>query len=131
VSETSHADVYGAGNAVDGNASSYWESANHAFPQSLTVDLGAATSVSRIVLRLPPSPAWGTRTQTLAVLGSTSGGCSWSTVKESAAYTFDPATGNKATITFGATSQRYLQLTFTANTGWPAGQVSEYEVYAS
>ena len=49
----------------------------------------------------------------------------------SAGYTFNPATGNTVTITFPATRQRYLRLTFTGNTGWPAGQVSEYEVYAS
>jgi hypothetical protein len=35
------------------------------------------------------------------------------------------------TITFPATSQRYLRLNFTANTGWPAGQASELQVYAS
>ncbi|MEV6710330.1 glycosyl hydrolase family 28-related protein [Micromonospora wenchangensis] len=44
---------YGAGNAVDGNAGTYWESANNAFPQSLTVDLGAARTVDRVVLKLP------------------------------------------------------------------------------
>jgi len=125
---TSFVDVYGAGNSVDGNAASYWESANHAFPQSLTVDLGAATSVSRVVLRLPPLPAWQTRTQTLSVLGSTDGSA-YSTVKASAGYIFDPATGNTATITFPASSPRYLRLMFTSNTGWPAAQVSEYEVY--
>jgi hypothetical protein len=48
-----------------------------------------------------------------------------------AGYTFDPATGNTVTVTFGASSQRYVRLTFTANTGWPAGQLSEFEVYAS
>jgi hypothetical protein len=42
---------------------------------------------------------------------------------------FDPATGNTATITFATTSQRRLRLTFTGNTGWPAGQLSELEVY--
>jgi hypothetical protein len=118
------------GNAVDGDANSYWESNNNAFPQSLTVDLGASRSVGRIVLKLPPSSAWGTRTQTLSVLGSTDG-ANFSTVKASAGYTFDPGTGNTATITFPATSRRYLRLSFTANTGWPAGQVSEFEGYTS
>jgi hypothetical protein len=129
-SESSHTDVYGSGNAVDGNPSTYWESANNAFPQSLTVDLGSVGSVSRIVLTLPPSAAWQTRTQTLSVLGSTDGG-SYSTVVGSAPYTFDPATGNAVTIRFGATPRRFLRLTFTANTGWPAGQASEFEVYGS
>jgi hypothetical protein len=129
VAETSHVDVYVAANVVDGNASSYWESAS-TFPQSLTVDLGSAVSVSRVVLKLPPATAWATRTQTLSVLGSTDG-ASYSTVVGSAGYTFNPSSGNTVTITFPATSRRYLRLTFTGNTGWPAGQLSEFEVYAA
>ena len=121
---------YGPGNAVDGNSSSYWESANNAFPQWLQVDLGATTAISRIVLKLPPPSAWGTRTQTLSVQGSTNGS-SFSTVVGSTGYTFNPATGNTVTITFPSTSQRYVRLNFTGNTGWPAGQISEFEIYAS
>ena len=60
-------------NAVDGNANSYWESRNNAFPQWLQVDLGAAVSVNQTVLKLPPAAAWQTRTQTLTVQGSTTG----------------------------------------------------------
>ncbi|MBM7491886.1 hypothetical protein JOD64_003108 [Micromonospora luteifusca] len=130
VTETSHSDVYAAANTVDGNPNTYWESANNAFPQSLTVDLGANRSVSRVVLKLPPSSAWQTRTQTLSVLGSTNGS-TFATLKASAGYTFNPASGNTATVTFTATSQRYLRLTITGNTGWPAGQLSEFEVYSS
>ncbi|MGK5523157.1 discoidin domain-containing protein, partial [Micromonospora sp. URMC 107] len=115
---------------VDGNANTYWESANNAFPQSLTVDLGTSRTVSRVVLKLPPSSAWQTRTQTLSVLGSTTGS-SFTTLKASAGYTFDPATGNTVTVTLAATSQRYLRLTFTGNSSWPAGQLSEFEVYSS
>jgi hypothetical protein len=116
--------------ANDGNTSSYWESANNAFPQWLQVDLGASTSVSRLVLTLPPSTSWGARTQTLSVLGSNDG-TSFTTVKASAGYTFDPNTGNTVTITFTAASWRYWRLNFTANTGWPAGQVSEFQVWAT
>jgi hypothetical protein len=130
VTGSSAVQSYVAGNTVDGNAETYWESANNAFPQSLTVDLGAATSVSRVVLKLPPAAAWAQRVQTVAVLGSIDGGA-YGTVKAGATYTFDPGSGNTATITFPATSQRYLRLTFTANTGWPAAQLSEVEVYAS
>ncbi|MCW2974785.1 MAG: coagulation factor 5/8 type domain protein [Actinomycetia bacterium] len=116
--------------ANDNNTSSYWESANNTFPQWLQVDLAASTSVSRIVVTLPPSTSWATRTQTLSVLGSIDG-TTFTTVVASAGYTFNPATGNTVTITFGATSQRYLRLNFTANTGWPAGQASEFQVYTS
>ncbi len=128
--ESSHTQVYGSANAVDGDANSYWESANNAFPQWVQVDLGAATAISRIVLRLPPSPAWGVHAQTLSVLGSATGS-SFSTIVGSAGYTFDPATGNTVTIRFASTSTRYLRLNITGSTGWPAGQVSEFEVYAS
>ena len=127
---SSSVDAYQPGNAGDGNASSYWESSSNAFPQSLTVDLGQARSVSRVVLKLPPAAAWATRTQTLSVLGSADGS-SYSTVKASAGYTFNPSSGNTATVAIPATSQRYLRLTFTGNTGWPAGQISEFEAYTS
>ncbi|MFI1091227.1 discoidin domain-containing protein [Streptomyces sp. NPDC020917] len=130
-SESSHTQSYGSGNAVDGDPNSYWESANNAFPQWLQVDLGAPTGIGRIVLGLPPSSAWGARTQTLSVQGSNDGG-TFSQVLGSAAYTFDPATGNTATATLPAgTTARYVRLTFTANTGWPAGQVADLQVYAS
>ncbi|PTA47425.1 discoidin domain-containing protein [Micromonospora sp. RP3T] len=130
VAETSHADVYGAGNTVDGNADTYWESANSAFPQSVTVDLGSARPVARVVLKLPPSAAWQTRTQTVAVLGSTDG-ASFTTLKSAAGYTFDPASGNSVSIALPSADRRFVRLTFTGNTGWPAGQLSEFEVYAS
>ncbi|HEY2672902.1 MAG TPA: discoidin domain-containing protein [Rugosimonospora sp.] len=129
--ESSHTQVYGSGNAVDGDPNTYWESANNAFPQWLQVDLGATVGARRVVLKVPPPSAWGTRTQTLSVSGSVDGS-SFATVVGSAGYTFNPATGNTATITFPSTaSVRYLRLTFTGNTGWPAGQVSEFEVYSA
>ena len=93
------------------------------------VDLGAPTDVGRIVLRLPPSTAWGARTQTLSVAGSTDGS-TFITIVASAGYTFNPATGNTVTVTFAATNRRFIRLNFTANTGWPAGQVSELQVFA-
>jgi hypothetical protein len=87
--------------------------------------------VRRLVLKLPPSPDWGARTQTIAVLGSTDGS-SFSTVAGPRDYRFDPASGNTVTVNLpGDTSLRWLRLTVTANTGWPAGQLSEVEVYAT
>ncbi|WP_250007378.1 discoidin domain-containing protein [Actinoplanes sp. M2I2] len=127
-SASSVSDVYGAGNAGDGNASTYWESSNNAFPQWLQVDLGTATQVNQVVLKLPPATAWATRTQTLTVQGSTTGS-SFSTLKASAGYTFNPAGGNAVTVDFTAASARFVRLSFTGNTGWPAGQLSELEVY--
>ncbi|MEU4339566.1 hypothetical protein AB0F59_33840 [Micromonospora lupini] len=52
-----------------------------------------------MVLKLPPSSAWATRTQTLAVTGSTDGG-SFGTLVESAGRTVDPSTGNQVALTF-------------------------------
>ncbi|MEW2297354.1 discoidin domain-containing protein [Streptomyces sp. NPDC006743] len=128
---TGSQDVYTPGKAVDGDANSYWESANNAFPQSLTVDLGSSQSVRRLVLKLPPSAAWGARTQTIAVLGSTDG-TNYTTVAGAQGYRFEPATGNSVTVALPAgTALRWLRLTVSGNTGWPAGQFSEVEAYAT
>ncbi|WP_433653201.1 discoidin domain-containing protein [Micromonospora zamorensis] len=121
---------YVASNSNDGNASTYWESANNAFPQWIQADLGATVSVDRVVLKLPPASDWQTRTQTLSVLGSTNGS-TFTTLKASAGYTFNPASGNTATVSFTAASTRYVRVQVTGNTGWPAAQLSEVEVYGA
>jgi hypothetical protein len=92
------------------------------------VDLGSAQSTSRIVLQLPAS--WEARNETLSVLGSTDG-TTFTTIVPSTSYGFTPGSGNTVTITFAATVQRYLRLNLTANSGWPAGQVSEFQVWNS
>ncbi|MEU4240087.1 discoidin domain-containing protein [Actinoplanes sp. NPDC026619] len=125
-SASGHVQNYAPGNVVDGDTASYWESANNAFPQWIQVDLGAATTVGRLVLKLPP--AWGARAQTLAATGSTNGS-SFSTLAGAAARTFDPATGNAVTVTCTPAQARYVRLTVTGNTAWPAGQLSTVEVY--
>ncbi|MCZ1003957.1 discoidin domain-containing protein [Streptomyces mirabilis] len=127
-SESSHTDVYPSSNVTDGNQGSYWESANNTFPQWVQVDLGSARSASRVVLQLPAG--WGARTQTLTLGGSTDG-TTFTTLKSSAAHTFDPSTRNTVTLTFPAATQRYFRVTITANSGWPAGQVSEFQIWTS
>src|SRR3954462_5686916 len=124
----SYTDVYPAGNAGDGNANTYWESQNNAFPQWLQVDLGSAVPGNQVVLELPPSTSWATRPDTLTIAGS-SDGSTFSTLKAGAGYTFDPASGNTVTVALTTATTRFVRLTFTANTGWPAGQLSELEVY--
>ncbi|MFC6089941.1 discoidin domain-containing protein [Saccharothrix lopnurensis] len=126
---SSHSDVYQPGNAGDGNQTTYWESSNNAFPQWLRADLGAALKVDRVVLKLPTAN-WSSRTQTLAVQHSANG-TSFSDLVASAQYTFNPASNNTVTIPFTATTTRYLRLLITGNTGWPAGQVSEFEVHGT
>ncbi|GAA3435357.1 discoidin domain-containing protein [Kutzneria kofuensis] len=118
---------YVPANANDGDQSSYWESTNNAFPQWLQVDLGASVSSTQIVLKLPTAN-WGARTETLTVQGSTDGS-NFSQLVASAGYTFDPASNNTVTINYTPVTTRYLRLNITGNTGWPAGQVSEFEVY--
>lgn len=127
MSASGHTQTYVAGNAGDGNQGTYWESPNNAFPQWLQVDLGAAVAVERLVVKLPTA-GWGARTQTIEVQGS-SDGSSFSTIVAAAPVSFAPAAANTATITFAPATTRYVRLRFTANTGWPAGQVSELEVY--
>ncbi|MCO8272773.1 discoidin domain-containing protein [Actinoplanes sp. TRM 88003] len=119
---------YGAGNVTDGNAGSYWESPNNSFPQWVQVDLGSSLAIDQVKLKLPPPAEWATRTQTLSVQGSTNNS-SWSTLSASAGRTFNPASGNAVTIDFAAATVRYVRVNVTANTGWPAAQLSEVEVY--
>ncbi|KAB1918960.1 discoidin domain-containing protein, partial [Micromonospora sp. ALFpr18c] len=123
---TSTNQSYTAANVVDGNAASYWESANNAFPQSVTIDLGSARSVDRVVLKLPSG--WEQRTQTLSVLGSTDGS-SYATLASSAGRVFNPGAGNTVSIGLPSGDRRFIRVTVTGNTGWPAAQLSEVEVY--
>ncbi len=117
-----------AANAVDSNTNTYWESLTP-LPQSLTVDLGSATTVGRVTLKL--NPGWGGRIQNVAVLGSTNG-TTFTTLAPAADYTFDPNTNlNTINIPFTAVSERYIRVQISSNNGAPGAQVAEYEVYAS
>ena len=119
---------YVAGNLNDGNQATYWESVNNAFPQWAQIDLGSEQSIDQVVLKLPSN--WEARTQTLSIQGS-SNGSGFATIVSSAAYTFSPASGNAVTINFTPFTTRYVRVHIIANTGWPAGQLSELEVYGA
>ncbi|HEV2639650.1 MAG TPA: discoidin domain-containing protein [Actinocrinis sp.] len=126
---SSYTQTYVASNTTDGNTNTYWEGTNGAWPTTLSVNLGASKSVGSVVLNLPPSSSWGTRTQTLSVLGSTNGS-SYTTLVNSATYTFNPSTGNTVTIQLPAgTTDQYVQLSFTANNVQNGAQLSELSVY--
>lgn len=118
-----------AANLTDSNTGTYWESAaGVAFPQTATVDLGAATPISKTVFKI--NPAWGgTRTENLQILGSTDG-ANFSTLVPAGDYTFDSTTDNTVSISFSSASVRYVQVKVSSNTGWPAAQIAEFEVYA-
>jgi hypothetical protein len=129
VSASSSTQTYVAANAVDGNTSTYWEGTNGAWPTNFTVNLGATHSLSSLVIDLPPSSAWQTRTQTLSVLGSTNGS-SYSTLVGSATYTWNPSTGNTVTIPLpSGTSDQYIELSLTANSVQNGAQMSELQVF--
>ncbi|HMG52967.1 MAG TPA: choice-of-anchor D domain-containing protein, partial [Kofleriaceae bacterium] len=117
-----------ASNAVDGNPSTYWESVNGSFPQNLTVDLGTAIPIGRVILKLPPLAAWTTRNQPFSVLTSTDN--TTFTTRATSAGVFNPAVANNTvTVDFTAVVARYVRIQITANSGWPAGQISEFEVW--
>ena len=105
-----------AANANDGNRASYWESSNNALPQWIQADLGSSVRVDRVVLRLPDG--WEPRTQTLKIQGSTNGS-DFTDLTASKAYAFNAAGGETATISFDATTTRYVRVLVTANTGQP------------
>ena len=126
---SSTASGYPSSNAVDGNTSSYWEGGSGTWPTTLTVDTGSSQTLGSLVIDLPPATAWSTRTQTLTVLGSTNDS-TWTTLVGSATYTWNPSTGNTVSITLpSGTTDRYVQLSFTANNVQNAAQVSEFQIF--
>jgi beta-xylosidase len=128
ITASSHTQNYVATNANDGNTSTYWESTDGAWPSTLTVNLGATHTLNSVIVDLPPSTAWQTRTQTFSVLGSTNNS-TWTTLVGSATYTFNPSTGNTVTINLPTgTSEQYIELSFTANSVQNGAQVSELDV---
>ena len=130
VSASSYTQTYTPANAVDGNTSTYWESVNGSWPATFTVDLGSTQTLGSLVLDLPPSSAWSTRTQTLSVLGSTNNS-TWTTLVASATYTWNPSTGNTVTINLPAgTADRYVELSFTANNVQNGAQLSELQIFS-
>ncbi|MFE3140108.1 discoidin domain-containing protein [Streptomyces scopuliridis] len=123
---SSFTEVYGPGNANDGNKASYWESRNNAFPQWIQADLGSSVRVNQVVLRLPDG--WGARDQTLKIQGSDNNSA-FTDLTASKAYTFNAAGGQAVTIPLDAVTTRYVRVLITANTGQPGGQLSELEIY--
>lgn len=116
---------YLAENLTDGSQATYWESTNGSLPQWAQVDLGTGATVEEVVLKLPTG--WEARTQTLSVQAGTDGS-TFTTLAASAQRRFDPASGNTVTIDVPDTKARYVRVAVSANSGWPAGQLSELEV---
>lgn len=114
---------------TDANPMTYWESVNGEFPQTVTVDLGAQIIADRVVLKLPPVADWGQRTQTIEILTSTDG-ATFTTVVPATGLHFDAATGNQVAVDLPDPAASQIRLVISGNTGWPAAQLAELEVYA-
>ncbi|WP_426251985.1 discoidin domain-containing protein [Paenibacillus pabuli] len=119
---------FAAANANDDNINTYWEGGSN--PSSLTLDLGSNHKITSIVLKLNPDSIWSTRTQTIQVLGHNQETTTFSNLVSAQSYTFNPASGNTVTIPVTATVKR-LQLNITANSGAPAGQIAEFQVFGT
>ena len=84
-------------------------------------------SVGSVTLDLPPVTDWSTRTETLSVLGSTNGS-NWTTLRRIDRLHVQPVDReHRLDQPAAGTSDQYLELDVTGNTGWDAAQVSEFE----
>ncbi|QJD83814.1 discoidin domain-containing protein [Cohnella herbarum] len=122
------ADAFPPELAVDGDPYTYWESTAKKFPQSLTLDLGEEKAVGKVILRLPPQDAWEARDQEIEVLVSADGE-TFTSVLAPKPYTFDPKNANAVEIALTGVTTKFVRLTITGNTGWPAAQIAEFEAY--
>jgi len=112
VSVSSFHDIYVAANAVDGEATSYWES--EGFPAEFTISLDGSQTVQTVAVSLNPSSLWETRTQAFEVLVSDDG-TNFTTAVAEEHHEFDPLTGNAVRIDFDPVSASYVKLIFTSN----------------
>ncbi|WP_371480164.1 discoidin domain-containing protein [Kitasatospora sp. NBC_00315] len=127
ISANSSVFTFVAANANDNDATTYWEGAGGSYPNTLTTQLGSNANVNSVVLKLNPSSAWSTRTQTIEVLGREQSATGFTSLVGAKQYTFDPASGNTVTIPLTATAAD-VQLKITTNTGSGAGQIAEFQV---
>jgi hypothetical protein len=131
ITASSHVFDFVETNANDDNVGTYWESASGAYPATLSVNMGAKATVSSVVVKLNPDAIWGTRTQTIEVLGRPAHSGGFTSLVGAKTYTFDPSSGgNTVTIPVSATVAD-VQLKFTTNSGAPGGQVAEFQVMGS
>ncbi|GAB3974877.1 discoidin domain-containing protein [Plantactinospora veratri] len=128
ITASSTVHTFVAANANDDNVATYWEGAGGAYPSVLTVQLGANATVSSVVVRLNPDSAWGPRSQTIAVLGREQSGSSFSSLAAATLYSFNPGSGNSVTIPVSG-NVADVRLSITSNSGAPAGQVAEFQVF--
>jgi len=112
VTASSFTDIYVATNAVDGAATSYWES--DGFPAEFTISLDGAHNIQTVAVSVNPSPLWEARTQAFEILISDDG-TNFTTIVEETHHEFDPLTGNMVRIDFEPVSASFVKLIFTHN----------------
>jgi hypothetical protein len=128
VRSNNHIYDFTATKAVDGDLLTYFEGAANAYPNELTVDLGAMRRIRALRIKLNPRRIWQKRAQTIEVLVSADG-AAFTTALKAAEYEFDPVSGeNTVTIPCEAEA-RYVRLSFKANTGATGGQAAELEIF--
>ncbi|GAA2396406.1 penicillin acylase family protein [Dactylosporangium salmoneum] len=110
---------YSAGAAVDGDPTTRWSSW-WTDNQSITVDLGSAKPVRRVILRW--ESAYGSRYR----IETSANGSSWST-----AATVDAGNGGLDNVTFAPVSARYVRMTGVARGTSYGYSLWEFEVYGS
>lgn len=126
LSATGSNQAYGAGNAGDGNTSSYWEGKPGAANQ-LTLTFAPPCTPEKLIICLPPSPVWEKRTQSITISTSADGADFIEALPQSD-YIFDPNTENKVEILLPTQEVTAIRLTFHSNTAATAGQVAEIYV---
>ncbi|MEO3752071.1 discoidin domain-containing protein [Streptomyces sp. B6B3] len=119
---------HGAAHITDGDRDTYWESSGAALPQWVRADLGAATRVDEVVLKLPAD--FAPREQTLTIEGSIDG-TGYTTLAPSATHSFDPASDHTVTVPLHDVRTRYLRVEVTDTSGGRPAQLAELEVSAA
>ncbi len=130
VSASGFNDVYDPVNVNDGDRGTYWEGSPDAGENAVTVNLENSCSIHTVVVALNPGAIWSKRTQTMTISISEDGQ-SFTELKPSADYNFDPKTGNQVVVDFDEVTAKYVRVAISKNTGAVGGQIAELEVYSN
>ncbi len=129
VTSGAHTDVYVKTNVNDGSTDTYWESKG--WPAEMTINLEQTRTIGTVAVCLNPASIWEARIQEIAVWVSLDGEA-FTEVSPATKYPFDPETGNRIRIDFGAVEATWVKVVFTLNSASRTGgaQAAEIGVYA-
>jgi F5/8 type C domain len=109
VTVSSILDGWDPNSLTDGNVNTFWEAKPDVFPASATIDIQDTVSIGRAVFQPPDNPAWGSRTETIEIQGSTDG-TTFSTLQAATPVTLDAVNAhNTATVSFAPGTARRLR----------------------